>query len=95
MLSRQLLLPIPHRPQQELEELRLDEGEPPREAAVEPEPERQEEYRVVPRHIGFKPQGGTCSCTLTASERILHVHLRQKQYKGTTQAGSLLHGTWC
>ena len=40
--------PIPQRPQQELEELRLEEGEPPREAAVEPEPERQEELRVDP-----------------------------------------------
>ena len=47
-LSRQLLVPIPQRPQQELEELRLEEGEPPREAAVEPEPERQEELRVDP-----------------------------------------------
>ena len=47
-LSRQLLVPIPQRPQQELEELRLEEGEPPREAAVEPEPERQEELCVDP-----------------------------------------------
>ena len=47
-LSRQLLVPIPQRPQQELEELRLEEGKPPREAAVEPEPERQEELRVDP-----------------------------------------------
>ena len=47
-LSRQLLVPIPQRPQQELDVLRLDEDEPPREAAVEPEPERQEELRVDP-----------------------------------------------
>ena len=36
-LSWQLLVPIPQRPQQELEVLRLDEDEPPREAAVVPE----------------------------------------------------------
>ena len=47
-LSRQLLVPIPQRSQQELEELRLDEGELPREAVVEPEPERQQELRVGP-----------------------------------------------
>ena len=47
-LSRQLLVPISQRPKQELQELRLDEGEPLREPAVEPEPERQEELRVDP-----------------------------------------------
>ena len=47
-LSRQLLVPIPQRPQQELDKLRLEEGKPPREAAVEQEPERQEELRVDP-----------------------------------------------
>ena len=40
--------PITQRPQQELEELRLDEGSTPKEAAVEPKPEVQEESRVVP-----------------------------------------------
>ena len=48
LLSRQLLVPIPQRPQQELKELRLEEGEPPREAAVEPQRERQEGLRVGP-----------------------------------------------
>ena len=43
-----LYRPIPQRPQQELEELRLDEGGTPKEAAVEPGPERQEELRVDP-----------------------------------------------
>ena len=86
MLSQQLLVPIPQRPQQELEELRLEEGEPPREAAVEPEPERQEEFTCRSeckerqtaeerehkvRHTGFKPQGGTCSCTLTAPRKVV------------------------
>ena len=39
-------VPIPQRPQQELEELRLEEGEPSTVAAVETEPERQEGLRV-------------------------------------------------
>ena len=47
-MSRQLLVPIPQRPQQELEVLRLDEDEPPREAAVVREAERREGLRVDP-----------------------------------------------
>ena len=73
-LSRQLLVPISQRLEQELEELRLDEGEPPSEAAVEPVPERQEELRVDPSAkkdkrlqsentkadtLGSNPKGGT------------------------------------
>ena len=65
--------PITQRPQQELEELRLDEGSTPKEAAVEPargarrvscrseckERLTAEEREHKVRHTGFKPQGGT------------------------------------
>ena len=83
-LSRQLLVPIPQRPQQELEELSLEEGEPPREAAVEPEPERQEELRVDPSAKKDKRLKieNTKSDTLGSNPKAARVRARTQLQKG-------------
>ena len=99
-LSRQLLVPIPQRPQQELDKLRLEEGEPPREAAVEPEPERQEELRVGPSAKKDKrlKSENTKSDTLGSNHKGARVRARTQLQMGyppqaeTVQSGSVLHG---
>ena len=73
--------PIPQRPQQELEELRLDEA---REAAVEPEPERQEELRVDPSAKKEKrlKSENTKSDTLGSNPKAARERARTQLQKG-------------
>ena len=98
-LSRQLLVPIPQRPQQELDKLRLEEGEPPSEAAVEPEPERQEELRVDPSAKKDKrlKSENTKSESLGSNPKEARERARSQLQMGyppeAEQSGSVLHGT--
>ena len=82
--------PITQRPQQELEELRLDEGATPKEAAVEPEPEVQEELRVDPSAKKDKrlKSENTKSDTLGSNPKAARERARSQLQKGCSVSTS-------
>ena len=93
-LSRQLLVPITQRPQQELDKLRLEEGKPPREAAVEPEPERQEELRVDPSAKKDKrlKSENTKSESLGSNSKAAREHARSQLQTGYPPQAETVQG---